>query len=198
MPTKRGSANSRQQREKRSRKEPEDDVTTNLISQFEVDEDNEEDKLVDPPQRRFQSSLAEMMPSLFPDYSNDGEPPEPLSIEDGALDEPLVKPLVEPLVGSPVISRGSNTLVISTGFKTRRGAYLELTDGHRVFTQDLCVRDGVVEGRWSNVDGDVVVQQVDGLAAEDFGKAMSSLAPRYNPAPEKRAALFTGSHEAAM
>ena len=86
--------------------------------------------------------------------------------------------------------------VKSTGFITKRGAYIELMDGFRSFTTELSVHPllpNVVQGKWTPKDLGVIYETVQGLRASDLHQAKASIrAPYSKQAAEARVRVFDG------
>lgn len=74
--------------------------------------------------------------------------------------------------------------VRSTGFLTKRGAFLELHCGYRAFTDKLVQHPflpSAVQGHFTNVPGlGDVVETIQGLRSEDLPAAAASIRPKYS------------------
>ena len=150
-----------------------------------------------------------MMPALFPDYEHEASVdteansstlciedkpgvivPTPVDPHCLAPTATVAKPPASTNLAPPV-----RAAVVRTGFHTRRGAWAELSDGHKVFTTSLQARgDNKVEGHFANLDGRSATILIDGLTAANLPAALDSIMPKYKGPPAKRDVLFSGCH----
>ena len=109
------------------------------------------------------------------DMSNCSPASPPLPVPKSEAPTPPCSPNSRPAI---------NPSVRATGFVTKRGAFLELYDGYRAFTNNLVqhpVLPSAVQGHFTNVPGlGDVVETIQGLHSADLPAAVASIRPKYS------------------